>query len=346
MYTSVLGVHEGKCSPANAIYRLEAGMEHRMKITLAASVLTVGLVAPAAAQSLVSISIDAAKTFQTIDGFGTSERVFDDPHVTNTFDPGTGRSAVLLTTAQQDAVLDKLYVDLGLTRVRPTIEFGIEPTNDNADPNTTDLTKFNFAWKRTDAHVDYVKRAMSRGVTTFFLSPINLEGWMGQTTPTDAAELAEWSMAIIRRWRTLGVELPYYSVHNEPALSGSAGMSGAFIRDVIKIMGPKLAAEGFATKFVVPDDWGPDQASVSAQLGYTQQGAYERAATVLASRSRGTVVCWGACHSHLYRQRPEWTQDVSCAIQLAFVDDRVFALQRAARCLSVCGGHERSADAV
>jgi hypothetical protein len=155
-----------------------------------------------------TITIDPTITYQRIDGFGTSERVFDDPHLTNTSDPTTRRSAVVIPRAQQDEILDKLYFELGLTRVRPVspdtiVGVGIEPVNDNADPNVTDLTKFNFSWKSLDDHCDYVKRAQSRGVTTFFLSPLFRESWMGTQTATDAAEYAEWLLAQGERAVTL-----------------------------------------------------------------------------------------------------------------------------------------------
>lgn len=78
----------------------------------------------------------------------------------------------MLTGAQQDEVLDRLYVDLGLTRVRPASPdtapgFGIEPVNDNADPNVTDLAQFNFGWKNLDDHCPYIDRARARGASTY-----------------------------------------------------------------------------------------------------------------------------------------------------------------------------------
>lgn len=255
----------------------------RMKLGWRLSVvLSLAVGVALGAQSTASITIDATKTFQTMDGFGSSERVFDDPHLTETFDPQTQRSAVILTRQQQDQLLNALYVDLGFTRVRPTTDAGIEEVNDNSDPNDTDLSKFNFAWKRNDAHVDYVQRAAQRGVTTFFLSPVRVESWMGRTSATDVAEYVEWAMAQLRRWRQLGTDVPFYSVHNEPALSH---ISGEFIRDVIKVMGPKLDAESMPTRFVITDDWGP-------------QEAYERSVVILADPVARRYV--GALASHIY----------------------------------------------
>lgn len=76
--------------------------------------------------------------------------------------------------AEQAKILDALYVDLGLTRMRWHPEGSvagvgeIEPVNDNSDPDVTDLSKFNFAWRRNDGHIDHVKAIRPRGVTIFF----------------------------------------------------------------------------------------------------------------------------------------------------------------------------------
>ena len=207
-----------------------------------------------------TVSVNADLVFQTMEGFGTSQRVFDDPHIWRNFDPATQRSLTVMTTAEQDEILDLLYVNLGLTRVRPMTGDGplIEPENDNADPNITDLTKFDFSWKKNDAHVDYVRRAMARGVTTHFLSTIFMESWM---TESDPEEYVEWAMAILKRWQQQGLEMPYYSIMNEPGFMQRRGTwSGHYIRDVIKLLGPKLREAGLNTMIVVPDDLNPSQA--------------------------------------------------------------------------------------
>lgn len=96
------------------------------------------------------IAIDAAVTFQRMDGFGITSRAFDDPHLFNNFDPATGRAITVLTSAQQDATLDCLFVDLKLIRLRPAspdtaVGAGSEPANDDRDPYVTNLGGFNFA---------------------------------------------------------------------------------------------------------------------------------------------------------------------------------------------------------
>ena len=53
--------------------------------------------------------------------------MWDDPHVSN-----AGSTSV--PAAAQENVLTLLYTDLGLTRMRPLLDGGVEPINDNVDP--------------------------------------------------------------------------------------------------------------------------------------------------------------------------------------------------------------------
>ena len=80
-------------------------------------------------QTDVTVTLDPSQRFQTIQGFGTTQRLFDDPHVTETFNSATARAAVIPTSVDQVRILDALYRDLGLTRVRFHPE-GVEPVND------------------------------------------------------------------------------------------------------------------------------------------------------------------------------------------------------------------------
>jgi glucuronoarabinoxylan endo-1,4-beta-xylanase len=92
-------------------------------------------------------------------------------------------------------------------------------------------------------------------------------------------------MAILRRWRAFGLEMLYYSVVNEPGYQRSGLWSGQYILNVIKLMGPRLRAEGFKTKFVITDD-----------LNATE--AYKRCRIILADAEARQYV--GALAFHLY----------------------------------------------
>lgn len=98
-------------------------------------------------------------------------------------------------------------------------------------------------------------------VTTWWLSPGTLEQWMGEGS---AEEYVEWTMAVLRHWRAAGAEPPFHSIINEPT-HPRANVSGAFIHDVVKLLGPRLKAENFATKLVISDDIHPYHAVTSSK---------------------------------------------------------------------------------
>src|SRR3954468_8547616 len=83
--------------------------------------------APASGAGIVTI--DPASHFQTMQGFGTTERLFDDPHVTETFNKTTKRAGIIPPAADQGKIIDALYTQIGLTRVRFHPDL-IEPVND------------------------------------------------------------------------------------------------------------------------------------------------------------------------------------------------------------------------
>jgi O-glycosyl hydrolase len=255
-------------------------------VILHAAVLAFGLLtlsAPAALPTAdVTVTLDPAQRFQTIDGFGTSQRLFDDPHTTETFDPGTRRAAAIPSASEQGRILDALYRDLGLTRVRVHPE-GVEPVNDNADPQSSDLSKFDLSWKAADGHIAAVKAMLPRGLTTYYASPVTVESWMNETNP---AEYVEWAMVQLRHWKQQGLEMPYYAVMNEPGwYVGQKTWSGAWLRDVTKLLGARLAAEGFKTKLVLPDDVSPE-------------AAWSRLPTILSDPDARRYV--GAVAYHMY----------------------------------------------
>ena len=222
-----------------------------------------------AARTDAASSTPAGSAFQTMQGFGASSRAFSDPHVFDVQGP-----APAMTRSQQEAVLDALYRELGLTRIRPVQPdtgpgpppVGIEVANDNSDPTVADPGRFNFAGRRLDDHTAIVAAAKARGATTAWISPLNREPWMGVAPGTrDAAEYSEWLLAQVRRFRSRGARLDYLSVANEPSYSRNR-MSGEFVRDVIKILGPRLKAEGLLVPFVVPDDLRPSSAAAQAAI--------------------------------------------------------------------------------
>jgi O-glycosyl hydrolase len=230
----------------------------------------------------VIVTVDPTHRFQTIQGWGISMRLFTDPHVIG-LPQDDPNNALQIPAAAQAEILDSLYRGIGLTRVRVGNEpGGIEPTNDNADPFNTDLTQFDFSGRNSDAFLPVVADLRGRGMTQWWMSPIEIETFMNESNPD---EYIEWAMAINRHWRSAGQELSYFSLANEPTLRGPPLRSGAYLLSLVKKLGQKLRAEGFATKIVIPDDVRP-----SSSASYAQ--------TILADADARQYV--GAIAYHLY----------------------------------------------
>lgn len=212
-----------------------------------------------------TVTVDLGAARQVIQGFGSSNRVWSDPHLAKA-------PEIAVPAAAQDEILALLYRRLGLTRVRDVLDTGIQPA-----PGAP----FRFDGKLTDDHVAFVKQARRFGLRTFFPGPVYLEPWM---TPSDPGAYVDWAMAVLRRWRVQGAEPPFYAPLNEPKIAGD--FPPDWMRRVVVQLGRRLRAEGFRTKLVVPDDENPTD-------------AYRRAAAVLADPAARPYI--GALAYHVYK---------------------------------------------
>lgn len=218
--------------------------------------------------SAATLVVDTTIRHQIMEGFGTSVHAFDDPDLFPNLP--IGRATPTITTKQQDEVQDLLYQSLNLKRIRPATpnsagNADIEATNDNDSPYITDLSRFDFDGSRLDSHLTYYAGASQRGANTLLLSPSRREAWMGTSTSTDVEEYSEWLLAQARRAKQSGTPLRYISVTNETSGDGNS-MSGEFIRDVIKNVGPRLEIQGFDAGFVLPADLRSSRAALDSQI--------------------------------------------------------------------------------
>lgn len=172
----------------------------------------------------MQVTIDLTHTYQVMQGFGASSRVWDDPHVSNT--PRT-----VIPPAARIEILKRLYKDLGLTRVRCPVDGKIT--------------------KRLDAHAQFVKEAIPFGLETYMPYPVIVERGITERNPD---EYVEWALAILLRWRELGQEPPFFSIINEPGNRDVHFWSGQWMRTVVKRLGIRMRAAGIKTQLVIPDD--------------------------------------------------------------------------------------------
>ena len=212
---------------------------------------------------------------QTIDGFGFSTRVWTDPHLSDA--PET-----VVPDAARSAILELLISDLGITRIRPNIDAGMERSNDDDDPNLIRADGFDFAGKRTDEHIELVTLARDLGLTTWFPAMLQPEPWMTEHTPS---EFVERLVVQLERWRAAGCTPALVSPMNEPTMPMSGGYAPEWLTAVVSELGPRLDAAGLPTKVLVPDDVDPSSALV-------------RATSVLDDPTAGRYV--GALGFHLY----------------------------------------------
>jgi len=175
--------------------------------------------------------------YQTMQGFGVAVRVPSDPHLIGRYG-GQENSLAMPATAEAE-IMNKLFVELGLTRARMSLQHA-----------PTFTPPFSTAWTYSDAHIDFVRKGIARGLTTWWFAPATGVGTLG--TPQ---QYADWAITVIRYWRVQGVPFPYWSILNEPYNGGP--VSAEWVRDATKILGAKLRAEGHTTKLVIPDGLNP-----------------------------------------------------------------------------------------
>jgi O-glycosyl hydrolase len=223
----------------------------------------------AAAADVSAVTVDLAAARQVIQGFGTSNRVWSDPHLANAANASVPPEA-------QRQILTSLYRQLGLTRVRDVLDNGIQPSAG---------APMSFAGKRADDHIAFVKQAKGYGLTTFFPGPVYLEDWMKADDP---GAYVNWAMTMLRRWRERGLEPALYAPLNEPQVARN--FPPEWMHDVVVQLGSRLRAAGFKTKLVIPDDENPVD-------------AYRRAVAVLQDPEARRYV--GALAFHIYRKNSD-----------------------------------------
>ncbi len=223
------------------------------------------------------VTIDDAKKYQTIEGFG-----------------GFGAQNVYWSNGPftSERFVNDLVTDMGATIVREDIPTNFEIENDNADPNVTDLSKYNLD-KSSDGHhtpfnrrLPHLKALYAAGVRKFIVSVWSPAPWMkwnnrlDNGTPNNSApgynrnpnassnqlkvenyeEFAEMCVAYCRIFkRDVGVDVFALSVQNEPRFSQSyqsCVYDGEALRDLIKVVGRRLKKEGLTTKLFLPEDVG------------------------------------------------------------------------------------------
>ncbi|HET6566593.1 MAG TPA: T9SS type A sorting domain-containing protein [Rhodothermales bacterium] len=214
------------------------------------------------AKDTTTIRVNAAVTYQSVDGFGATTL----PLVYPTGDYLGQYRAAAIEAAFGDVgiTLGPLSTGIVETPANAT-QLWEERGNDNADPFSIAPDRFNFSGSDV-IRAKIINPAKQYGYDNLALGPIiDLRGrlaWMRDIRDIDydryLDEAAEHVLAVMQHWKNAyGVVPPLLHLFNEPT-SGNDELkteSTQEVVDLVKRIGQRLSAAGFKeTKFIVPNE--------------------------------------------------------------------------------------------
>lgn len=233
-----------------------------------------------------TISVTPSTTYQIMDGFGTSARNFDDPHL-NGQSPTASTGGIVISAAERDEIYDLLYdpvKGIGLNRLRIHLTtVGWQPAD--GGPIVTDGPYPGPQAAKTFAYLDNARRRNPELRYAFQIG--EFDSWITAATP--AAKIAGYVKSGLDYAKSKGYEPEWQGVANEPS-NGPPYFTGAQLRDNIKALGRLLDADGrYATKISAPDD-------------INDASGAPKAATILADAAARRYI--NAISTHLYGDVP------------------------------------------
>lgn len=238
--------------------------------TALAATMTLALVsAPRAA----TVTLDGKTEYQVMEGIGGYGSIY----------PSHMKGADPVYTQQ---FVDLLVDDMGASMIRIQVPPAFEVTNDNSDPNNTDLSKFNIDQTSSDKckyrirtiaqEVPYWKAlqqaARANGEDIRIIATIWSPPWwmkisncvygMDRSTcqlkSTMHEELAEYCEAFVRIFkRETGFDLYAFSFQNEPDFTEpyqSCVYEGDEYVAAFEVIAERFARKGLSTRFFGPED--------------------------------------------------------------------------------------------
>lgn len=196
------------------------------------------------------ITVSPTTTYQTMDGFGTSMRLWDDPHLNGASVP-SATGGLVMTQTQKDTIYDLLYSPtrgIGLNRLRVDM---IEPGWQTREGGPV-VTEAAYPGPRAPDMVDFIKKALLRNPelrTGFQIG--RFDSWI--KTATYPLVIARYIKTSLDYARANGHEPDWVGVQNEPS-AGAPFFSGANIRDIAIELKNILKTDGYTTRLSIPDD--------------------------------------------------------------------------------------------
>jgi len=185
-----------------------------------------------------------------MDGFGTSMRLWDDPHL-NGLSNTAPTGGIVMTEAQRDTIYDLLYsptLGIGLNRLRVRM---IEP-GWQSEEGAKLVTDGPYPGPHAAAMLDFIQRARIRNPslrTGFQVG--NFDAWI--TRSTLPLTVARYIKTTLDYARSRGQEPDWAGIQNEPSIT-APDFSGENLRDIAIELKNLLKADGSSTMVSVPDD--------------------------------------------------------------------------------------------
>jgi Glycosyl hydrolase family 30 beta sandwich domain len=220
-----------------------------------------------------AIAVNNAIVYQTMTGWEATATIGDTDCVPPNMAPGCPAAFTQWRNAALDAA-----AELGINRVRVTIQIGIENPrdwhadwvaglvthqqknqgmmqliNDNTDSNA--INPNGFKWGSLDFKIDNVvlplkQRLQARGEQLYVNFQYDGQG-SAQQHRDNPAEYAEFTLAVFQHMQSRYGFVPNsWEIMNEP--DDNTGWTGDHIGQVLAAVGPRLAAAGFTPRFVGP----------------------------------------------------------------------------------------------
>ncbi len=199
-----------------------------------------------------AVAIDPAETHQTIEGFGSMLKSDIGPED--------------ITDLRNATFRQFLMEDFGFTVFRPWLPMTpFEPTNDNSDPNTLNMSGFVLC-SQMQFIIECINLLKSYPDVKFIPAVLSPPAWMkdnndianGSLRTDMYEEFAEYLVAFYRIIKQeTGMDLYGISMQNESAFDewyGSCKYTAQQYRDVLKVVGARFAAENIQTRLHGADD--------------------------------------------------------------------------------------------
>lgn len=188
--------------------------------------------------------------YQTMDGFGTSMRLWDDPHL-NGMSPIASTGGIIMTDAEKDTIYDLLYsptAGIGLSRLRVRL---IEP-GWQKEEGAKVITDGPYPGPHAAAMLDFIQKALIRNPSLRTGFQVGMfDSWI--TNSTLPLAVARYIKTVLDYAKSKGHEPDWVGIHNEPSMSPPY-FSGENLRDIAIELKNLLKADGYSTKISAPDD--------------------------------------------------------------------------------------------